>query len=202
MRSHLFAALLAAAALVSEDAFAHKVVAAVFVEGEAIEGEVGFSNGNPAKPGLKVQVHDPDGRLLGETVTDEDGLFRFVPTSRVEHRFVIDLGMGHVAQAILSADQLPDGMGGTTEATAATVSTAPSPKTAGVAASAAVTAAPDLRVQIDKAVASQIRPLRKDLAAFKEEVRWRDVLGGIGYILGLTGIGLWVAARRRETTDG
>ena len=45
-------------------ALAHKVIAAVFPSGSAIEGEVGFSNGDMATD-QPVQVFGPDGALLG-----------------------------------------------------------------------------------------------------------------------------------------
>lgn len=49
---------------------------------------------------------------------------------------------------------------------------------------------------VEEAVARQVRPLREQLLAHEERVRLRDILGGIGYILGLAGLVLWWHARR------
>lgn len=178
-------------------AWAHKVVIAVYVEGNAIEGEVGFSSGDMAKPGTPVRILGPDGDVLGETVTDADGLFRFLPTARADHTFEADLGMGHVARTVLAADDLPESVG--EKAVLAEVP-ASRPKPDGVS-SPVQGSIPDenrLRDVVGRAVSAQVRPLRQDLAQFKEEVRFRDVLGGIGYILGLFGIAAYMAARRKE----
>jgi nickel transport protein len=51
---------------------------------------------------------------------------------------------------------------------------------------------------VEQAVARQIRPLREALQAHEERVRMRDILGGIGYIVGLAGLALWWSSRRRK----
>lgn len=48
------------------------------------------------------------------------------------------------------------------------------------------------------AEASQIGQLRQELAEFREEIRFRDVIGGIGYIFGVAGLLAWLRARRKE----
>ncbi|WP_231964007.1 hypothetical protein [Pasteurella dagmatis] len=39
--------------------------------------------------------------------------------------------------------------------------------------------------------------LRKDIAQLEQKIYWRDILGGIGYILGLVGITLWFRQRKQ-----
>jgi hypothetical protein len=56
---------------------------------------------------------------------------------------------------------------------------------------------PALEAAIERAVARQIGPLREQLLAAQERVLLRDVLGGLGYILGLTGLALWWTSRGR-----
>jgi nickel transport protein len=44
-----------------------------------------------------------------------------------------------------------------------------------------------------------LRPLREQHEAHDARVRLQDVLGGIGYIVGLAGLGLWwYGGRRRQ----
>ncbi len=52
---------------------------------------------------------------------------------------------------------------------------------------------------VEKAVARQVKPLRKQIMQLQNSIRLHDVLGGLGYILGLTGLGMWAAARHKET---
>ncbi|MEJ2456241.1 MAG: hypothetical protein P8103_19125 [Candidatus Thiodiazotropha sp.] len=51
---------------------------------------------------------------------------------------------------------------------------------------------------LERAVARQIRPLREALQGYEEQVRLRDIIGGIGYIVGLAGLGLWWGRRRKD----
>jgi nickel transport protein len=53
-------------------------------------------------------------------------------------------------------------------------------------------------IRVEQAVARQIRPLREALQAHEEQVRMRDILGGIGYIIGLAGLALWWSSRRHK----
>lgn len=53
---------------------------------------------------------------------------------------------------------------------------------------------------IRESVAREVNPLREQLDAFQEQVGWRDVVSGLGYIFGLCGVayffGTWRATRR------
>ncbi|MCV2219504.1 hypothetical protein [Thauera sp. Sel9] len=45
--------------------------------------------------------------------------------------------------------------------------------------------------------ADALRLLREDIARLEQRIRLQDILGGIGYILGLAGLSAWFMARRR-----
>lgn len=49
----------------------------------------------------------------------------------------------------------------------------------------------------DAAVAT-LRLLREDISRLESRIRLQDVIGGIGYIVGIAGIAAWLAARRRK----
>lgn len=49
---------------------------------------------------------------------------------------------------------------------------------------------------LEAALARQLRPLREELLATRDALRFQDILGGIGYIFGLTGLALWWRCRR------
>ena len=169
---------------------AHKVIAAVFPSGNAIEGEIGLSNGTMAG-GLEVTVTGPQDEILGQTVTDDDGFFLFTPTRPVAHRFRADLGAGHVADVTMPAADVAAILG----QPVATAAQATPPATS-VAASPSEMSDAD-RQQIAEIVRDEIRPLRREIAATREHNSFQSVLGGIGYIVGLFGIGFYIAARRK-----
>ena len=62
----------------------------------------------------------------------------------------------------------------------------------------AVVLDPVLESAIERAVARQIRPLREQLVGAQDRVRLQDILSGIGYIMGLSGLALWWKSRRRS----
>ena len=166
-------------------AAAHKVIAAVYPSGNAIEGEIGFSDGDMAAD-VPVTVTDPAGRVLGETVTDAEGLFSFTPTEPVAHVFRADLGAGHVANVTMPAEDVARLLG-----KAAVNVPAPA------APQATASAPPADAAAIAALLRDELRPLRQEIAAYKEKNDLQTILGGIGYIVGLFGIGFYIAARRR-----
>ncbi|WP_028879259.1 hypothetical protein [Terasakiella pusilla] len=168
--------------LMTDQALAHKVVGSGWTDGADIEGEVGFSNGDMAKKGTVVEVFDADDNKIGETTVTEDGLFRFTPTQAVAHTFVANLGAGHVARFTMGVDELPK--------MAATQTPTP--------AIAPAFDPTDLQKMIAKAVRQEVQPLRKEIASYKEKNNMQAILGGIGYIFGLTGVVFYIMARRKE----
>ncbi|MBY6122109.1 cobalt ABC transporter permease [Mameliella alba] len=170
-------------------ALAHKVIAAVFPSGSAIEGEIGFSNGDMATD-QPVEVYGPDGTLLGETVTDADGFFIYTPTEPVAHTFRSDLGAGHLANVTMPAEEVARILG-----VAAPEPAAPAPTTAPAAPGLALSDAD--RAEIARIVRDEMRPLRREIAAYREKNDLQTILGGMGYILGLFGLGFYIAARRQ-----
>lgn len=54
-----------------------------------------------------------------------------------------------------------------------------------------------LRAMIREEVRMEIRPLRRAITAWENKNDLQTILGGIGYILGLTGIGFFFAARHK-----
>ncbi|WP_068112821.1 cobalt ABC transporter permease [Tropicimonas marinistellae] len=196
-------------ALLPLPAVAHKVVMGVFPSGTQIEGELGFSSGDTAKEGTPIEVFDENGTKLGETVTDADGFFVFTPRTAVTHVFRANLGAGHVGEATMPADEVAALLGtSVVGAAASSVANAAAPETPGAAATIAIAAEPNTAQltsappalgadDIARIVRDEMRPLRKEIAAYKEKNDLQSILGGIGYIVGLFGLGFYVAARHR-----
>lgn len=179
-------------------ASAHNVIASVFPSGTDIEGEIGFSNGDMAQD-LLVEVFDEAGTKLGETTTDQDGFFIYTPTQPVTHIFRGDLGAGHVAEVVMDGAEVAEIMGEVTNASAA----------AGTAAASVLSGTPEkmvamqagitdeARSELATMIRNELRPLRKEITALKNEANFQSILGGVGYIFGLFGVVFYVAARRK-----
>ncbi|WP_417452677.1 cobalt ABC transporter permease [Kiloniella sp.] len=201
-----FAAFLLASLLtlgVYSNAWAHKVISAAYPDGNIIEGEIGFSNGDMAK-NLLVEVFDSEDNKLGETTTDEEGFFVFTATKKVDHIFRANLSAGHIATLTVTAEELPDDLEGRSV-----------PETSSsqevVSSDNDITAQPIVsdtggnlvvidQVALEKLVSKtskEVRSLRKELAQYKEERRMQDILGGSGYILGIFGIASFLLGRRQ-----
>lgn len=175
------------ALLLAAPAFAHKVVFSVFASGDVIEGDVGFSSGTMAA-GQDVQVSDDAGEFLGRALTDAQGFFVYRPTAPVTHVFRVDLGAGHVAETEMSAAEVAKVMG---------VAPAVAPQADETNVEEAVALSEAQSAEIAAILRDELRPLRREIAAYKEKNDLQTVLGGLGYIIGLFGVGFYVAARRK-----
>ncbi len=56
--------------------------------------------------------------------------------------------------------------------------------------------AEELEALVERAVASQVAPLREELHRYQNSARLSDILGGLGVIFGLAGAALWWKARK------
>lgn len=194
-RSPLVAVALALALVLAGGgtAAAHRLNVFAFADGASIRGEVYFTGGGPARS-VRVVVLGPTGESLGDTVSAADGTFVVEARERVDHRIVADTGDGHQAQYVVRAGELPLSLPERTTQSAV----GDRPPTAPLAAPAGrEVPAAEFEAMVDRAVGRRLGALSERLVALEQTIRWRDVLGGLGYIFGITGVACYVAARRR-----
>ncbi len=187
-------------------ALAHKVRVFAMVEGDLIKGYGYFSKSSRAQ-NCPVDFFGPKGEKMGRATTDQQGNFSFKPKIKCDHRLVLNAGEGHQGEFLIQAAELPDSL-----APYQTQAGSPAPvrKTQNdQPPSPAVQPGKSLDLKeldriVSAAVAKQMAPLNKQIIALREQlneygdkVRWHDVLGGIGFIVGFAGIWLLVAGRRR-----
>ena len=197
-------------ALTSLPVAAHKLQVFAFAEGDRIEGTAYFAGGAKAA-GARIQIRDAAGQVLAQLTPTDDGHFRYRARTPTDHFIVAESGDGHRAQWRVRADELAGGFprAGADSPQLLTTDTPTSEPTETERARLANPVAapvsgetrhldPTLIAAIDQAVARQVRPLREQLIAAQDEVRLRDILGGLGYILGLTGLALWWHGRRPD----
>ncbi|MEP3276499.1 MAG: cobalt ABC transporter permease [Stappiaceae bacterium] len=185
------------------EASAHKVIASAYSEGELIEGEIGFSNGAAAKD-VVVEILSEDGVKLATVKTDVDGFFSFKPTQPIAHVFKADLGAGHVAEFTLHADDLPRGLvltaGGGSDPTADDSVNGKTEIPLPAGSPGVDMAAMD--VLVSDTVRREINKLRSELKQDRQSQNIQSILGGIGYIIGLFGIGFYLVARHKMKAQG
>lgn len=187
-------------------AWAHKVNVYAYAEGDTVHVRGYFSKG-PAR-NCAIRVYGPDGSLLVEGKTDENGEFAFRPTLRTDLKIVIVAGEGHTNSYPIGADELPDSLPAP-EAENATTQEAPGPES---------TADPkpptpkdedggksldngtalkldDIEKTVDKIVERKVAPLRKMLLeqqARSEKATFEQVVAGLGIIFGLMGLTMYL----------
>lgn len=202
---------------------AHSLVVYATVEGSSVSG-YGFFVGGGRPEGALVRAVTDQGDEVFRGETDGDGGFTFPVETPATLTIIVDLRDGHMARTTIEASRFaqPDRIGeplpaiseAAVEVTFESLPPGESPPPVAEGEPEAdgfsrpepvALAAEDLRTMIDQsvrdAVASQIRPLLAAHQAAESRIRINDVLGGIGMIVGVTGIVLWVSARRRARRD-
>ena len=176
---------------------AHQMKVFATVEGNMIKGRVYLAHGAKAS-GATIIVSDADGSELVRLKPNSEGNFSYRVARRMDYRVVATSVDGHQASLTLRADEFSSNLPGVT--TESPVSGEMNGAGAVQTATAAIPGRerPDLTEQIEHAVARQVRPMREALQAHEERVRLRDILGGIGYIVGLAGLALWWRGRPRD----
>ena len=199
MRAVVLVVLSALLLLDARTGLAHRLSVFAYAEGSTIEGSAYFAGGG-APGGAEVTVYGPDGAVLGTTTTDEAGEFAFEATLRVDHRITVETADGHAAEFVVAASELPASLPGGPEPSAIDVTAVEGATAAEADLPGTMPAIDDaaLEAMVSRAVQQQIRPLREDLIAYADAVRVSDVMGGIGYIVGIFGALAYVLSLRRS----
>lgn len=171
---------------------AHTLYVFARAEGRTIRGEVYYRGRQPAR-GVSVKAIDPAGSEIGRTETDIEGQFRLQARYRCDHRLLAATADGHGAEYTLTAAQLPRDLPprpGAPEA-GPREADAPGPKTDDHPATGP-------RQEQIADVCRQLVELRRQLNQYEQRVRIRDVLGGLGYILGIAAVAFYFLSVRRN----
>ncbi|AEQ50178.1 hypothetical protein [Pelagibacterium halotolerans] len=175
--------VLVVAVTMTSPVLAHNLILEAYPYGADIAGEAFFSDGVMVGESV-IDILGPDGERIGEVLTDEYGSFSYTPTGDLDLTFRLDAGAGHVAEATVAAGTLvvPEAAGGSGEQEDVS--------SAGLDS--------NLEAALAAAIREQLRPIRQDLVLYSAQSSYPVVLGGLGYIVGLTGLGFFVMARRRR----
>ena len=175
---------LVALACLALPAEAHRLKLFAQVTGETIAG-YGFYIGGGRPEGADLVVATPNGKEVSRLKTGTDGGFSFTPPTPGRYRLTLSGGDGHLATVDVSTDGTPTA-GQAVKMTTSPTATLPDNLDARIAQA------------VDAAVARQIRPLLEAYDAADGRVRFNDLIGGLGWIVGLAGLWAWFRSRRSD----
>jgi len=138
--------------------------------------------------------------LTGQT--DDQGKFSFkIPaeaaSQKLDLKIVVEAAMGHRGEWLLKATSYLAGATSGSPAAPAPVATpiAAAPKTKDIQH----TAQQDLEAALNKALERQLAPINEKLTELTlHRTSLPDIIGGIGYILGLCGLGAYFLSKRKN----
>lgn len=191
---------LAALIFMASPALAHKVSVFGYVEGGMLLGEGYFPGGGKAV-NSKVELLDQNGKVLATTTTDNKGAFKLkVPEAKAPLKLVVIASMGHKGEYVLTAQDLGQGP---KESKAAESNMTSGSSKYGSDAQDAKTGQIDqaaLQAAIEKALDKKLAPIKGQIAKMQAEraIGVADVIGGLGYIIGLLGLAAYMRYRKTE----
>lgn len=183
--------------MLATPAAAHKVSVFGYVEEGQLLGEGYFPGGGKAKD-CQVDLLDSSGKIIAQTKTDNQGTFKLkLPKADPPLKLVLTASMGHKGEYLLTAKDLGLAKAGSKPAKAKQQTDQPAEKAPAAAAAVDTT---QLTSIVEKAVAKKLAPLNAQIAKMNAErnIGISDVIGGLGYILGLLGLAAYMKSRRQK----
>ena len=182
--------------MINISAFAHKVNIFAYVEGGKIYTESYFNDGKKCIES-KIEVFDNQGNKLLEGLTDKEGMFSFkIPPEDVidgDLKLVLTASMGHRAEYIIRADELGDIKGLIEEKIEEPVSSV-SPEVSSFDLK-------EIQSLIEDTLDEKLEPIMREMREIKKSQEDRisptEIIGGIGYIIGIFGIIAYFLSRKR-----
>ncbi len=186
--------------ILPQPAQAHRVRIFAYEHGGIISTEAKFSGGRPAKNAEILIQNSQTQKTLLTGRTNEEGIFTFpVPEEarreKLDLNIIINIGEGHKNQWQLSAkDYL-----GTDSETPHPPHSPENSKVADVEETPHPSGIDETHLQkiVEDALDKKLAPIKRMLAEnLVQKPRLHDVLGGLGYILGLAGLVAYFRSRK------
>lgn len=170
--------------------FAHSIDVFATVEGKNIQGRANYHDGTPVK-NSDVAAFDPSGKEIGRTKSDDEGRFILEARFRCDHRLLVDAGDGHGGEYTISAKLLPADLpplgASAVSANSTRSHSEADPQHQHEQQADAETAEKNPQQALLMKIHADIDALQDQLDQYEHRTRFRDILGGIGYIVGLVG---------------
>lgn len=178
---------------------AHRVTIFAWVESDTVYTESKFSGGKRVNKG-KIIVYNLHGKQLLEGETNEQGEFSFKLPEKTALRIVLHAGTGHRAEWTVPLEEI-EGINSVAAEAVRPQSSSVTRSEKQMQAMSNLSLRPeDIQLAVEKALDKKLKPVIKMLAESQVSgPTYQDILGGIGYILGLVGVACFVHYRRKKT---
>jgi len=178
---------------------AHRVIIFAWVEGDTVYTESKFPGGKKVKKG-EVIVFDQEGNQLLKGKTNDQGEFSFKTPKKTAMKIVLRAGTGHRAEWTIPLEEIGVGIVDQNGIATTQKTALKEPEKQGRSISGGKSGPDEIRMAVERALDKKLRPVMKMLAEAKDRgPTFRAVFGGIGYIIGLVGLGAYLKYRRRST---
>lgn len=185
--------------LTSSTVLAHKVSIYAYAEDGKVFAEGYFSDGTRTRNSL-IEVFDAKtGEKLLEGKTDNDGKFSFKIPKATSLKLVLHASMGHRNDYTLSAKEVKEAMGIRESGVKGRKGERKPQSTVPLTVASGVSSA-EIEAVVNKAMDKKLQPVITILLKLKENSEKpgiTEILGGIGYIIGLMGIAMYFKSRRK-----
>ena len=192
-RKTVIAVTLLCSLVIAAPCFAHKVRIFAWNEGDIIHTESKFSGGKAAQNATVTVVENTTGTVLLQGSTDREGLFEFpLPdTDSQELDIIVDSGDGHKNHWRYKLKPSSEKRADSPKQDPAT-----SPIVSETATADGLTKQ-QLTTLLNDVLEAKLAPIRRQLAEQEEQTpSLQDIIGGIGYILGLAGIAAYIKSKK------
>ncbi len=203
----------------THSALAHKVRVFTYVDGDKIVGETAFSGGRAPKNSEIVVKDASSGKLLTTTKTDDKGNFSFpIPAEAKEKKLdlliIVKAGEGHQGQWKMTADEyLEDtvpleknadaGTSSQVDSNSQVLVPAPAAASQATATQSVIIDQAALKKIIDDSLDKKLAPVKRMLSESMDQgPGLQDILGGIGFLIGIAGIISYINAIKKSNQGG
>lgn len=197
----------------SQEVWAHRVNIFAYTDGDSIRVECSFSKTNRVRNGKLIFLDRETGAILHEATTDEDGLYVLRPDASFAtflasgHGLVIRLmaGEGHQNEWMMEPAELtgladlvdPGHVTAPTQKSSPDMTASLPDTESSVPVFVTSLDKKELEALVARVVDARLVPIRHALAG-QEEPSFRDIVGGIGWILGLLGLTTYMLYRSKN----
>jgi nickel transport protein len=190
--------------------FAHKVNIYAYAESGMVFSEGYFVDGTKCKYSL-IEVFDgKNGTKLLKGETDKEGRFSFKIPKATSLKLVLHASMGHRAEYAIGEDEVRDAMGVretpkppatkvTSKPEVSTVVNTQQKESSEISVLKGLSES-DIEVIVENVVDRKLKPIERMLVTLQKRLKKpgvTEIIGGIGYILGIFGIIMYFKSRKK-----
>lgn len=187
--------------LIGSNGLAHKVNVFAYAENGMVYTESYFNDGRKVIDST-IEVFDARNNILLLTgKTDKNGEFSFKIPEATGLRIVLTASMGHKNEYLLTEDEVRDAIGVAKVPEKSPPEKMETEKRQAPPERATQIYDDQLQLLVEQVVEEKTAPIMKKLLKIEKQMQkpsLRDIIGGLGYILGLMGIGIYFRHKKKS----